>query len=209
MVQRGFKRSPAALAPASFVEPSLPVRVDRPPLGEGWVHEIKHDGLRLQIHARKGRVRLFALRGVDWTERYPWIVQHVARLKVDHAIIDAECCCDGPNGIADLPRLQARVHDKSAYACAFDLLAIDGIDTRALPLSERKAALAHLLSKAGPGIRYSEHVEGDGAQIFAQACRMGMEGIVSKQITSPYRSGKSKAWLKIKNPNFPAVLRTP
>ena len=88
------------------------------------------------------------------------------------------------------------------------MLAIDGTDTRALPLSERKEALAHLLSKARPGIRYSEHLEGNGAEIFAQACRMGLEGIVSKKLTSPYRSGKAnKTWLKIKNPKSPATLR--
>ncbi len=87
--------------------------------------------------------------GVDWTDRYPWIAQDVGRLKVDHAIIDAECCCDGENGIADFNRLQARLYDASAYAYAFDLLAIDGTDTRALPLSERKEALAHLSAEQG------------------------------------------------------------
>ena len=152
-------------------------------------------------------MRLYTMTGVDWTDRYPWIAQDVGRLKVDHAIIDAECCCDGENGIADFNRLQARLYDASAYAYAFDLLAIDGTDTRALPLSERKEALAHLLSKARPGIRYSEHLEGSGAEIFAQACRMGLEGIVSKKLTSPYRSGKAKTWLKIKNPKSPATLR--
>ena len=87
-------------------------------------------------------MRLYTMTGVDWTDRYPWIAQDVGRLKVDHAIIDAECCCDGENGIADFNRLQARLYDASAYAYAFDLLAIDGTDTRALPLSERKEALA-------------------------------------------------------------------
>ena len=200
-------RKRAALAPASFIDPCLPTRVDKAPIADGWVHEIKHDGFRLQIHVRNGRVRLYTMTGVDWTDRYPWIAQDVARLKVDHAIIDAECCCDGENGIADFNRLQARLYDASAYAYAFDLLAIDGTDTRALPLSERKEALAHLLSKARPGIRYSEHLEGNGAEIFAQACRMGLEGIVSKKLTSPYRSGKAKTWLKIKNPKSPATLR--
>ena len=100
-----------------------------------------------------------------------------------------------------------RVYDASAYAYAIGLVAIDGTDTRPLPLSERKAALAHLLSKARPGIRYSVHLEGSGAEIFAQACRMGLEGIVSKKLTSPYRSEKAKTWLKIKNLKSPATLR--
>ena len=194
-------RKRSGLAPAAFIEPCLPTRVVKAPTADGWAHEIKHDGLRLQIHAREGRVRLFTMTGVDWTERYPWIVQDVARLDVEHVIIDAECCCDGENGIADFNRLQARVYDASAYAYAFDLLAIDGTETRALPLSERKEALAHLLSKAKPGIRYSEHLTGNGAEIFERACMMGLEGIVSKKLTSPYWSGKVRTWLKIKNPS--------
>ena len=101
----------------------------------------------------------------------------------------------------------ARVHDGSAYAYAFDLLAIDGDDMRTLPLIERKARSAKLLRKAKPGIRYSEHSSGDGAEIFEQACKLGLEGIVSKRINSPYRSGKVKTWLKLKNPKAPGYLR--
>ena len=155
-------RKRSGLAPAAFIDPRLPTRVEKAPTADGWVHEINHDGFRLQIHARKGRMRLYTMTGVDWSDRYPWIVRDVARLNIDHAIIDAECCCDGENGLTDFNRLQARVYDASAYAYAFDLLAIDGTDTRALPLSERKAALAKLLRKAKPGIRYSEHLDGKG-----------------------------------------------
>ena len=89
-----------------------------------------------------------------------------------HAIIDAECCCDGENGITDFERLMARVHDASAYAYAFDLLALDGNDMRRQPLADRKAALAKLLRKAKPGIRYSEHMTGDGRTIFEHACKL-------------------------------------
>ena len=168
-------RKRAALAPASFINPCLPTRAERAPVADGWVHEIKHDGFRLQIHARDKRVRLYTMTGVDWTERYPWIVEDVARLNVSHAIIDAECCCDGKNGVTDFERLMARVNDASAYAYAFDLLAIDGDDTRKLPLLERKAALAKLLRKAKPGIRYSEHLAGDGRAVFDQACKLGLK----------------------------------
>ena len=200
-------RKRSHLAPASFIDPCLPTRADKAPVADGWVHEIKHDGFRLQIHARKERVRLYTMTGVDWTERYPWIVQDVARLNIGHAVIDAECCIDDDNGIADFNRLQARVYDASAFAYAFDLLAMDGTDTRGLPLIERKATLARLLRRAKPGIRYSEHLAGNGAEIFEQACRMGLEGIVSKRSSSPYRSGKVKTWLKIKNPKSPATMR--
>ena len=101
----------------------------------------------------------------------------------------------------------ARVNDASAYAYAFDLLVMDGKDIRSLPLDDRKAALAKLLRKAKPGIRYSEHISGDGKMIFERACMMGLEGIVSKRLNSPYRSGKVKYWLKVKNPKAAAVLR--
>ena len=101
----------------------------------------------------------------------------------------------------------ARVHDASAYAYAFDLLAFDDDDMRGQPLIERKAALAKLLRKAKPGIRYSEHLTGDGRNIFEHACKLGLEGIVSKRTTAPYRSGKVKTWLKTKNPKAAAWLR--
>lgn len=104
-------RKRAALAPASFINPCLPTRAERAPVADGWMHEIKHDGFRLQIHARDKRVRLYTMTGVDWTERYPWIVEDVARLNVSHAIIDAECCCDGKNGVTNFERLMARVND--------------------------------------------------------------------------------------------------
>ena len=96
-------------------------------------------------------------------------MEDTARLKVRHAILDAECCCDGKGGITDFERLMARVNDASAYAYAFDLLALDGKDMRSQPLADRKAALGKLLRKAKPGIRYSEHLTGDGAEIFAHA----------------------------------------
>ena len=99
------------------------------------------------------------------------------------------------NGVVQ--RLLARSHDASAYAYAFDLLVLDGEDIRG---QDRKAALGKLLRKAKPGIRYSEHLTGDGRAIFEHACKLGLEGIVSKRLNSPYRSGKSKAWLKLKNP---------
>jgi bifunctional non-homologous end joining protein LigD len=131
----------------------------------------------------------------------------VARLNVRHAVIDAECVCDGDNGVTDFERLLARVHDASAYAPAFDLLALDGDDMRRQPLANPKAALAKLLRKAKPGIRYSEHVTGDDRNIFEHACKLGLEGIVSKRINAPYRSGKVKTWPKTKNPKAAAVQR--
>ncbi len=104
---RNSVRKRAALAPAAFIDPCLSSRAERAPAADGWVHEIKHDGFRLQIHARGKRVGLYTMTGVDWTARYPWIVEDVARLNVQHAIIDAECCCDGDGGVTDFERLMA------------------------------------------------------------------------------------------------------
>ena len=144
-------RKRSGLAPAAFIDPCLPTRIDKAPSADGWVHEIKHDGFRLQVHAYGKRVRLYTMTGVDWTARYPWIVQDVARLNLPRTIIDAECCCDGDNGITDFNRLHSRVHDASAYAYAFDLLTHDGDDTRPLPLSERKAAPGQTLAPRQAG----------------------------------------------------------
>jgi hypothetical protein len=104
-------------------------------------------------------------------------------------------------------RLHSRVHDAQVFLYAFDLLELDGEDWRPRPLAERKARLSKLIAKAPAGLRYNEHLEGDGATIFAHACKLGLEGVVSKHREHPYRSGRSKAWLKVKNPAAPGVLR--
>ena len=136
-------RASALPCAGRFYDPCLPSRAVKAPSADGWIHEIKHDGFPLQIHVRSARVRLYTMTGVDWSERYPRIVEDVARLKIAHAILDAECCCDGDNGVTDFDRLMARGHDASAYAYAFDLLAIDDRDVRSEPLEQRKAALAN------------------------------------------------------------------
>ena len=96
---RGSKRIRSARAPAAFIDPALPVKADRPPSGANWIHEIKHDGYRLQIHKHGKTVRLFTMTGVDWTARYPWIVEGAAALNADAAVIDAECCVAGHDGV--------------------------------------------------------------------------------------------------------------
>jgi bifunctional non-homologous end joining protein LigD len=93
------------------------------------------------------------------------------------------------------------------FLYAFDLLEIDGVDLRKSPLELRKNLLRNLLNRRKSGIVYNEHIEGDGATIFQHACRMGLEGVVSKRRDLPYRSGRAKTWLKIKNPKSPAMLR--
>jgi bifunctional non-homologous end joining protein LigD len=110
-------------------------------------------------------------------------------------------------GVANFERLQGRAHDGYAFLYAFDLLELDGTDVRTLPLDERKDRLRQLLRDAAIGIQFNEHVEGDGDQVFAHACKLGLEGVVSKDRTRAYRLGRTRGWLKIKNPQAPGVLR--
>jgi bifunctional non-homologous end joining protein LigD len=190
-----------------YIEPCIPTRVDKPPVGPQWIHEIKHDGYRMIARKRDGRVNLFARRGFDWTDRYPLICTAVAKIPRGFVVIDGEAVYCDDTGLAVFDKLHSRRHDDQVILYAFDLLELDGEDWRPRPLEERKARLEMLLAKAPAGIRYSEHLEGDGAAIFALACGLGAEGIVSKHRERAYRSGPSKTWLKIKNPAAPGVTR--
>ena len=192
-------------APAAFIQPCRPTVAERPPRGEGWAHELKHDGYRLQIHVRDGRVRLYTMNAADWTARYP-LVKEAARIK-DSAIIDAEVVCAKPDGVTDFEALHSRTSDHHAIACGFHLLMFNGDDLWRRPFVERKAALAKLLLRSRGGIQYVEHAEGHGDKMFAAVCDLGLEGIVSKRIDAPYRSGPSKSWLKTKNPKAAAAMR--
>jgi bifunctional non-homologous end joining protein LigD len=187
-------------APAAFIHPCQPIVAKQPPSGPGWAHELKHDGYRLQIHARDGRVRLYTINGADWSRRYPLIIQHAAH-------IDAEVVWLDWDGVAaQFDALHSRVNDKDASACAFDLLMHNGKDLRRQPYVERKSALRKLL-RHGRGIQYVEHTEGGGREMFQAVCKLRLEGIVSKKLNAPYRSGPSKAWIKVKNPKAPAATR--
>jgi ATP-dependent DNA ligase len=130
-----------------------------PPSGPGWAHELKHDGYRLQIHVRDGRVRLYTINGADWSKRYPLIVDAAAHIK-GTAILDAEVVWIGLDGVADFDALHSRVNDKSA-SVAFDLLMVNGDDLRRKPYVERKSALRKLL-RHRRAIQYVEHAEGHG-----------------------------------------------
>jgi bifunctional non-homologous end joining protein LigD len=159
-------------APAAFIRPCRPTVSKCPPSGPSWVHELKHDGYRLQIHVRDGRVRLYTMNAADWTKRYPRVVEEASRIK-GSAILDAEVVCLDAEGVAQFNALHARSADNLAIACAFDLLMLNGDDLCGKPLAERKAALRKLLRRSGGGIQYVEHVEGDGDKMFEAACRLG------------------------------------
>jgi bifunctional non-homologous end joining protein LigD len=193
--------------PSSFIEPCRPSKAPRPPSGPEWVHEIKHDGYRLLVRREGARVRCFTRGGHDWSDRFPGIVEAAKRLRAASFLIDGEAVVCRPDGMSDFDALRntRRGHDVSLIA--FDLIQFHGEDLRDEKLSDRKRHLARLLARADNAIRFNEHVEHDGAVVFEHACRMGLEGIVSKRLDAPYRSGASKTWLKSKNPLSEAVRR--
>jgi bifunctional non-homologous end joining protein LigD len=194
--------------PRGFVAPCLPTRALQPPSGAFWVHEIKHDGIRCIARKNGTHVRLYSRPGNDLTHRFSLIVEALARLRCRSCIIDGEAVVCDEHGMAHFDRIRYRRHDADAFIYAFDLIELDGEDLRREPLTVRKATLASLLSRPAAGFRLNEHLEHeDGTAVFAHACRMGLEGIVSKRKDSRYNSGRSPHWTKSKNPNAPAVKR--
>jgi bifunctional non-homologous end joining protein LigD len=189
-----------------FVEPCVPTLAAKPPSGPDWVHEIKHDGYRLIVR-RDGEARLFTRRGHDWTDRYPAIASATAKLRAQSFTMDREAVVVSADGVAIFDALHRRHKASNAILYAFDLLELDGEDLRPLPLSARTAKLARLLAHRPAGIIFSEHTDEDGATVFRHACKLGLEGIVSKRLSAPYRSGPSRNWIKVKNPDSPAMIR--
>jgi bifunctional non-homologous end joining protein LigD len=194
--------------PFDFIEPCLPTTACEPPSGEQWLHEIKHDGYRLIVRKEPGRITLYSRDGNNLTERFPLIVDALANLRSRSCIIDGEAVACGDDGIASFDHLQSQRFDEIVFLYAFDLIELDGDDLRRDPLVVRKATLASVLARAAPGLRFNEHLDAeDGPLVFAHACKMGLEGIVSKRRDSLYRSGRAPDWIKSKNPAAPAVKR--
>jgi bifunctional non-homologous end joining protein LigD len=193
--------------PAGFIAPCLPTKTDKLPSGDPWLHEIKHDGFRIIARKDGGRVQLYSRPGNDMTRRFLLIAEALARLRSRSCIIDGEAVACDDDGLASFERIRYRQHDGDVFLYAFDLIELNDDDLRRDPLEVRKATLASVLAKAAAGLRLNEHLEGDGPTVFAHACKMGLEGIVSKRKDSMYRSGRSPDWLKMKNPAAPAVKR--
>jgi bifunctional non-homologous end joining protein LigD len=129
-------------------------------------------------------------------------------LRSRSCIIDGEAVACSEDGIACFDHIRYRRHDGRVFLYAFDLIELNGDDLRRDPLAVRKSTLERMLGSAGAGIRYNEHLdEEDGPLVFHHACKLGLEGIVSKRRDSPYNSGRSPHWIKSKNPNAPAVRR--
>ena len=190
-----------ALPPAGFIQPCQPTQVAHPPAGTGWLHEMKHDGYRLLARKDADRVRLWTRYGTDFTGSCPAIADAVRSLPVDKALIDGEAVVFRPDGHSDFAALRTKVGGEQASLVAFDLLNLEGADLRQRPLEERREALAQVVAEAD-GVRFSAALTTEGATVFAHACRLGLEGIVSKRAGSCYRSGPSRNWLKRLNPEF-------
>jgi ATP-dependent DNA ligase len=152
-------------------------------------------------------VRLYTRNCNDFGKRFPLIVAAVMALSARSCLIDGEAIVSDEGGLAVFELIRSFRHDAAAVLCAFDLLELDGRDLRRLPIEVRKRTLAGLLRGRHPGIALSRHIVGDGDIVYRQACQLGCEGIVSKRLGSLYRSGRSKHWLKVKNPKAPAVRR--
>jgi bifunctional non-homologous end joining protein LigD len=192
-----------ASALPGFVPPQLAKSVDRPPQGAGWGHEIKFDGYRLQLRVENGKATLKTRAGLDWTAKFKEIGRDAEILP--DCLIDGEACALDANGSPDFPALQAALSDGKTSDLAFfifDALFAGGEDLRPLPLRERKIRLKALIDKAGaplgPRIRFVDHFETAGDAVLQSACRMSLEGIVSKRLDAPYRSDRSDTWLKSK-----------
>jgi bifunctional non-homologous end joining protein LigD len=186
-------------------EPELATLVSEAPTGDDWVHELKFDGYRLRVTLHAGEVTLETRNGNDWTARMPTLAAALARLDAEAAVLDGELVALDERGIADFQRLQNSLSDGESAGhvyYAFDLLHLNGRDLRTAPLTERKRALAELLQglpkDLASTLRFSDHVVGRGPEFLRQACELGVEGIVSKRASAPYRPGRGRDWLKVK-----------
>jgi bifunctional non-homologous end joining protein LigD len=194
------------MAAAGFIPPCLPSPAERPPCGPGWIHEIKHDGFRMMVRRDAAGVRLLTRNGHDWADRYPLIAAAAGALGVRSCLIDGEAvACDG-DGMPSFDRLRYRRADGAVFLFAFDLIELNGQDLRREPIESRKRELGKLLRwSVQVGLQLNEHIAEPGDVVFRHACKMGLEGIVSKRKDSRYRSERSRRWVKSKNPRHPAV----
>jgi bifunctional non-homologous end joining protein LigD len=190
-----------------IIEPCLPSPAERPPAGSNWLHEIKHDGFRIMARRDGAGVRLFTRNGNDFTARFPLAAGAIAALPGRSFLIDGEAIVTDDKGLAVFELIRRARNGDAAVLCAFDLIELDGEDLRRAPIEHRKHKLARLVRTPRPGIVVNEHYDGDGDIVFKYACKLGCEGIVSKRLGSPYRSGRVSHWVKVKNPKAPAVKR--
>lgn len=205
MNAKQIKNLPGArkVAMPEFVPPQLATLVDKPPSGEEWLHELKFDGYRLLCHLQRGQVRFWTRNENDWTAKFAGLGKAVKTLPVKSAILDGEVVALDASGRASFQRLQQSINKNAGSGLIFhlfDLIYVEGFSLVRTPLRERKQVLAELIQPLDERgvLRYSDHIEGSGAQFFKEACKLGIEGIVSKLADSMYESTRSRNWLKIK-----------
>lgn len=187
-----------------FVPPELPQLVEDAPVGEEWIHEMKFDGYRLQVHIKKGGLHLYTRNGHDWKKKFPTIAKEFLALEVTDAIIDGELVSLDKKGRSNYQDLQNSLKDGEdghLIFYGFDLLYLNGKDLRADSLVERKTLLRTILKGKDPLIRYSEEFTTSGKDFFEVSCEHELEGIVSKDTNAPYRSGRNPSWVKVKCQN--------
>jgi bifunctional non-homologous end joining protein LigD len=193
-----------------FILPQLAGLRSKAPTGDRWLHEIKYDGYRIQLHLNNGRAKAYTRNGLDWTKRFSVLAR--AFDIPGQAIIDGEVVVihEGRTNFSELQADLAKGDQDRLLYCAFDLLWLDRQDLRTAPQLERKRLLKTLFEEHGlqPPVVFSEHFQGDGQQLFEHAARLNYEGIVSKRADAPYRSGRSDTWLKVKaiqREKFPVI----
>ncbi len=186
----------------SAVEPALCTLVTETPAGNDWIHEIKFDGYRIVAHKDGARVRLLSRNGKDWTARFASVARAVAGLPASRAVFDGEVCVVEAGGATSFQALRDAIGEGEARALTyflFDVVHLDGYDLTATPLLERKKLLARVLGRrGGTDLVYSDHIVGNGAAFYSKACEQGLEGVISKLATSPYRQVRSRDWRKTK-----------
>jgi bifunctional non-homologous end joining protein LigD len=194
------RKKPAAIgvkAPfPGFIEPALATSIDKLPSGDRWLHEVKFDGYRVQVHLANEAVKIFTRRGRDWTKRFRKIADDAWHISAGSAIIDGEVVVPAVDGTTDFSVLQNELKGTSTkiVLVAFDLLYLNGYDLRKLPLIQRKTLLKKLVDKTS--LQFSESFEGHGREIHKHACKAGLEGVVSKVRDSVYSSGRGNNWVK-------------
>src|ERR1700742_2049475 len=194
------RKKPAAIGTKApfpgFIEPALATSIEKTPSGSRWIHEIKFDGYRIQLHIANEGVHVFTRRGNDWTKRFKRVADAAFLINAKSAIIDGEVVVPAADGTTDFSVLQNNLRGKSdkIVLIAFDLLYLNGYDLRKLPLMERKALLKKLIAKTT--IQFSDSFEVDGPEMFKHACGIGLEGVVSKVRDSRYNSGRGNDWVK-------------
>ena len=186
-----------------FIQPALALLSESPPTGNNWLHEIKYDGYRLQARLDSGKAKLLTRKGLDWTKRFPSIARILEYLPLDTALLDGELIVEDENGVSSFSGLQSDLkgkrHHRMAYM-VFDIMYCNGFNLTGATQLARKGALQSVLNDLPPNspVRYSEHLDSSGKELLTHACRLGLEGIVSKQANAKYVSGRAGQWIKAK-----------